>query len=98
MKPLPYHDDRNHLRRELLDVSTTYFTPPGEPELSPLHAERITSVLGSVYAYNLAATIEWVARNVGDEAADELAAWLSDSLTNGDDEGLNTDIEGEAAS
>jgi hypothetical protein len=94
MKPLAYHDDRNHLRRDLLDNGTAYFTPAGQA-LNPNHALRITSVLGSSYAYNLAAAVQWVALNVGDDAADQLADWLSDSLTNGDDAGLNTDITGE---
>lgn len=95
MQRLPYHDDRNHLRRNLVECSTTYFTPVGESKLSPAHAERITSVLGSSLAYNLAAAIEWVARNVGEEEADDLAAWLSNSLTNGDEDGLNEDLTAE---
>lgn len=96
MQPLPYHDDRDHLCRELLDNSTAYFTPAGQKELNPNHSLRITSVLGSAYAYNLAAAIQWVAKNVGETEADALAAWLSDSLTNGDDDGLNTDLGGGA--
>ncbi len=95
-EPLPYHDDRDHLRRELLDNSTAYFTPAGQKEINPNHSLRITSVLGSAYAYNLAAAIQWVAVNVGGTEADGLAAWLSGSLTNGDDDGLNEDITGEA--
>jgi hypothetical protein len=96
MQPLPYHDDRDHLRRYLLDASTGYFTPAGQKELNPNHSLRITSVLGSSYAYNLAAAVQWVARNVGESEADGLAAWLSDSLTNGDDAGLNADLTGGA--
>lgn len=98
MNPLPYHDDRNHLRRELLENSRDYFTFRYRPELgAEADAEKadhhIAAVLGSGYAYNLAAAIQWVARNVNDDAADGLASWLSDSLTNGDDQGLNEDIE-----
>jgi hypothetical protein len=98
MQPLPYHDDRNHLRRNLLDASRDYFTFRYRPESgteadSEKADHHIAAVLGSGYAYNLAAAIGWVARNVSEEAADGLAAWLSDSLTNGDDQGLNEDIE-----
>lgn len=97
MSPLPYHDDRNHLRRELLENSRDYFgfryrPQPGAEVDEEKAAHHIASVLGSGYAYNLAATVEWVARHVGEEKADELAAWLSDSLTNGDDDGLNEDL------
>lgn len=92
MTALPYHDDRDHLRRELLENSTAYFTPAGQKQINPNHNLRITSVLGSAYAYNLAAAIQWVAKNVGGTEADGLAAWLSDSLTNGDDDGLNEDL------
>ncbi|MFJ2630912.1 hypothetical protein ACIO6U_02970 [Streptomyces sp. NPDC087422] len=96
MKPLTYHDDRDRLRRELLENSTAYFTPAGQKELNPNHSLRITSVIGSSYAYNLAATVQWVALHVGEEAADALADWLSNSLTNGDEDGLNTDLTGGA--
>lgn len=98
MQPLPYHDDRNHLRRELVENSRDHFAFRYRPESgAEADAEKsdhhIASVLGSGYAYNLAAAVQWVARNVGEVAANGLAAWLSDSLTNGDDQGLNEDIE-----
>lgn len=93
MNRLPYHDDRNHLRQELLNASHDYFPATGAAGANADPALRMASVLGSGYAYNLAAAIEWVARNVNEEAADGLAAWLSDSLTNGDDEGLNEDLD-----
>lgn len=93
MTALPYHDDRNHLRRDLLTASRDYFPATGAAGANAEPAFRIACVLGSGYAYNLAAAIQWVARNVGEDQADELAAWLSDSLTNGDEEGLNEDIE-----
>lgn len=92
MKPLAYHDDRNHLRRELLDTIRDYFPATGAAGTDADPALRMASVLGSGYAYNLAAAIQWVATNVSDDTADQLADWLSDSLTNGDDQGLNTDI------
>lgn len=93
MKPLPYHDDRDHLRRELMENSSDYFPATGAAGAKADPALRMASVLGSGYAYNLAAAIQWVARNIGEEAADGLAAWLSDSLTNGDDQDLNNDID-----
>lgn len=93
MKALPYHDDRNDLRRGLLEASRDYFPATGAAGANADPALRIACVLGSGYAYNLAAAVEWVARNVGSGQADELAAWLSDSLTNGDDDGLNEDVE-----
>ncbi|SDN18503.1 hypothetical protein [Streptomyces wuyuanensis] len=92
MKPLPYHENRTELRRELLDASRDYFPATGSAGVDADPALRMASVLGSGYAYNLAAAIEWVSRNVSDDAADGLAAWLSDSLTNGDDDGLNEDL------
>ena len=67
MQLLPYHDDRNHLRRELLDASRDYFPATGSAGANADPALRMASVLGSGYAYNLAAAIEWVARNVGDD-------------------------------
>lgn len=93
MTKLPYHDDRDHLRRNLLDASRTYFPATGANGADADPALRTACVLGSGYAYNLAAAIQWVARNVGEGAADGLAAWLSNSLTNGDDDGLNEDID-----
>lgn len=98
MKPLPYHDDRDHLRRELLEIDRNYFTfrytpEPGGAIDAEKAAHHTACVLGSGYAYNLAAAVQWVARNVGDDQADELAAWLSDSLTNGDEDGLNEDLD-----
>lgn len=93
MKPLPYHDDRNHLRRDLLDASRDYFPATGRAGKDADPALRMASILGSGYAYNLAAAIQWVAQNVSDEAADGLAGWLSNSLTNGDDDGLNEDVD-----
>jgi hypothetical protein len=93
MQRLPYHDDRNHLRKGLLDASRDYFPATGVAGANADPALRMACVLGSGYAYNLAAAIEWVARNVGSDQADELAAWLSNSLTNGDEDGLNEDIE-----
>jgi hypothetical protein len=92
MNPLPYHENRNELRRELLDASRDYFPATGAAGANADPVLRIACVLGSGYAYNLAAAVEWVARNVGDDQADGLAAWLSDSLTNGDDDGLNEDV------
>ena len=97
MNRLPYHDDRNHLRQELMDASRDYFPATGAAGANADPALRMASVLGSGYAYNLAAAIEWVSRNVNEEAADGLAAWLSDSLTNGDDDGLNEDLDQAAA-
>ncbi|MGW5197314.1 hypothetical protein [Streptomyces spiralis] len=93
MQRLPYHNDRNDLRRGLLEASRDYFPATGAAGANADPAFRIACVLGSGYAYNLAAAIEWVARNVNEDAADELAAWLSNSLTNGDEDGLNDDIE-----
>lgn len=92
MKPLPHHDNRNHLRRDLVDASQTLFTPAGQKEPSPWEGTRTASMYGSSCAYNLAAAIQWVALNIGGEQADQLAAWLSESLTNGDDDGLNDDL------
>lgn len=92
MKPLPYHDNRNDLRQSLLDASRDYFPATGRAGLDAEPALRIACVLGSGYAYNLAAAVEWVARNVDDDAADGLAAWLSNSLTNGDEDELNEDL------
>ncbi|WP_030169100.1 hypothetical protein [Streptomyces sp. NRRL S-813] len=93
MQRLPYHDDRNDLRQGLLDASRDYFPATGAAGANADPALRMACVLGSGYAYNLAAAVEWVARNVSEDAADELAAWLSNSLTNGDEDGLNEDIE-----
>jgi hypothetical protein len=93
MKPLPYHDDRNDLRRSLLDASRDYFPATGAAGANADPALRMACVLGSGYAYNLAAAVQWVACNVGEDQADNLAEWLSDSLTNGDDEDLNSDID-----
>lgn len=93
MQRLPYHDDRNDLRQSLLTASRDYFPATGTAGANADPVLRMACVLGSGYAYNLAAAIEWVARNVGEDQADELAAWLSNSLTNGDEDGLNEDIE-----
>jgi hypothetical protein len=90
---LPYHDDRNDLRQGLLAASRDYFPATGAAGADADPALRMACVLGSGYAYNLAAAIEWVARNVGETPADELAAWLSNSLTNGDEDGLNEDLD-----
>lgn len=92
MQRLPYHQNRTELRQNLLDASRDYFPATGQAGTTADPAMRIACVLGSGYAYNLAAAIEWVARNVNEEAADGLAAWLSDSLTNGDEDGLNDDL------
>ncbi|TXS39665.1 hypothetical protein [Streptomyces sp. t39] len=92
MKPLYYHDDRNHLRRELVDASRDYFPATGRAGAEAEPEFRRACVLGSGYAYNLAAAIEWVARNVSEDAADGLADWLSNSLVNGDEDGLNADL------
>lgn len=97
MTRLPYHDNRNHLRQNLLDASHHYFPATGAEGVNADPALRMACVLGSGYAYNLAAAIEWVARHVGDTQADELAAWLSDSLTNGDEDDLNGDLTQPAA-
>lgn len=93
MQRLPYHGNRNDLRRSLLDTSRDYFPATGAAGDTADPALRMASILGSGYAYNLAAAIEWIARHVGEDQADELAAWLSNSLTNGDEDGLNEDIE-----
>lgn len=93
MNRLPYHDNRDHLRQELLNASHDYFPATGSAGQNADPALRMACVLGSGYAYNLAAAIQWVARNCTEQAADGLAAWLSDSLTNGDDEGLNEDLD-----
>lgn len=97
MKPLPYHNDRDHLRRELLGNQADYFAfrYPREPgaDIDPEKADHHTAaVLGSGYAYNLAAAIQWINRNVDEDTADRFAAWLSDSLTNGEPDGLNEDL------
>lgn len=92
MKPLPYHENRNELRQGLLDASRDYFPATGRAGSDADPVLRMACVLGSGYAYNLAAAVQWVARNVGEEAADGLAGWLSDSLTNGDEDGLNEDL------
>lgn len=94
MKPLPHHENRDDLRRQLLDASRDYFP---NPQLDTDPVLRIAFLLGSAYAYNLAAAVQWVALNVGEEAADGLARWLSESLVNGDDEGLNEDLESRPA-
>jgi len=91
--PLPYHENRNHLRQELLDTSREYFPAAGAAGANADPDLRMASILGSAYAYNLAAAIQWVAKNVTEDAADGLAAWLSDSLTNGEDDGLNEDLD-----
>lgn len=93
MKPLPYHENRNELRRDLLDASRDYFPATGAAGREADPVLRMASVLGSGYAYNLAAAIEWVARNVNTDKADQLAAWLSNSLTNGDEDDLNEDVD-----
>lgn len=97
MKPLPYHENRTELRQNLLDASHDYFPATGSAGANANPALRMACVLGSGYAYNLAAAIEWVARHVGEDAADGLAEWLSDSLTNGDEDGLNEDLAQPAA-
>lgn len=96
MQSLPYHEDRNHLRRELLDASRDYFPATGAAGKDADPALRMASVLGSSYAYSLAAAIQWVAANVSEDAADGLAEWLSGSLTNGDEDELNGDLAGDA--
>jgi hypothetical protein len=92
MKPLNYHENRTELRRELLDASSDYFPATGRAGAEADPVLRMACVLGSGYAYNLAAAVEWVARHVGEDAADGLADWLSNSLTNGDEDGLNEDL------
>lgn len=92
MQRLPYHDDRNHLRREIIETMSWAFPAMGEVGLNAPAELRMASLTGWNYGYNLAAAIEWVARNVHPDTADELAAWISDSLTNGLDDELNADV------
>jgi hypothetical protein len=92
VRALPHHTDRNQLRQELLTTARDYFTAPGQP-LNPNHSERTASLLADAHTYTLAGAIQWVARNVSDEAADDLAAWVSSTLINGDLDDLNADIE-----
>ncbi|MGX1632708.1 hypothetical protein ACWGUL_01420 [Streptomyces albidoflavus] len=89
MKTLAHHDNRTHLRQELLNISHDYFPTTEAAVDSPL---RMAILLGSGYAYNLAAAIEWVARNISPDHADAFANWLSDALVNGDMHGLNDDL------
>lgn len=91
MKSLPYAADRNDLRQSCLKTALL-FDKQVKASRDANHAEYIAALAASSYAYNLAAAIQWVAKNVNEDAADELAIWLDSSLTNGDFDEMNGDL------
>lgn len=101
MQPLPYHDDRDHLRRDLLENRehfTFRYRPQPGTEINPEKADHhIAAVLGANYTNILTASIQWIANRHGDEEADRYAAWVDDSITNGTDPDLNADINQDGA-
>jgi hypothetical protein len=92
MQRMPYHDNRDHLRQQIIETMSWAFPAMGEAGIDAPADLRIASLTGWNYGYNLAAAINWVAQNISPEAADGLAMWISDSLTNGDDDEVNADV------